>query len=735
MAAWVRGEDVDANDAGAKLLSPYSQSAWVYIAVSVLAENVAQIPFRISQVPAEAKQKLKQLRRISDPRARNWRKKILGENIIDSGAVVDLFEDPHPTTNRALFWESVMTYYSLRGEFFILPLDQYDQPVDLDQRKPKISRMLTLEPLMFWHRVLGYGLDGWRYTGSPLMSPLPSEYLLPTEVIHSRSVNPFLYWRGMSPLLLAMLPAQADYAIEQFMKGLMMNNADTGVIVTTDQQPDEKQRAEIMAALRERKRKAGTPDRPLFLWGGSKVEKPTLSLADSQVLETRKFNRQEIGAIFKVPEAMMGFSEERSTSLSGGGNAINADRLTFIEHTLTGHCRKLEAAVDPIVESFDPTYEGWFDVDSLPIMQESRMSRVTTAVSFFGIGVPFNDVNEVLDLGFRELPWGNKGYLPFSLQEVGDGEKVIEAAPPSDPNAPNPNAPVDPNADPNAQTDAFSRASNFLQSLIAAPPAHVCAPNPEYDASMKGSIRIKKGKLSRFFFEQRGRVLASLEQEIKKSQRSFDDIFNAAAEDLKLLATMKPLLIADLQFGGAQLWKEIGLDNFNLPPNAAIDFLNAREPKIVDINATTWDSVKAEIQQGLAGGESYNDIADRVKSVYQDATDRRADVIALTETNTAINGGRHEAMVEADVPRKGWQTSHLENTRATHLANESFSKENNGIPIDDTWPNGLLYPGDPDGDAGETINCRCFGYAIIAGKAVRAARLLRFEEFMESQKS
>jgi hypothetical protein len=50
-----------------------------------------------------------------------------------------------------------------------------------------------------------------------------------------------------------MLPAAADYAAEQFMKGLMINNADTGVIITTDQQVSPEQREAIRAALRERK--------------------------------------------------------------------------------------------------------------------------------------------------------------------------------------------------------------------------------------------------------------------------------------------------------------------------------------------------------------------------------------------------------------------------------------------------------------------------------------------------
>src|SRR5258708_37328422 len=56
-ASWLRRDDFQDGEV-ARLLSPYSQSAWVYIAISVLAENVAQIPFRISRVPGSARKEL-----------------------------------------------------------------------------------------------------------------------------------------------------------------------------------------------------------------------------------------------------------------------------------------------------------------------------------------------------------------------------------------------------------------------------------------------------------------------------------------------------------------------------------------------------------------------------------------------------------------------------------------------------------------------------------------------------
>lgn len=702
---FLKGSIDDSSGSGATMVNPYSQSAWIYVAINVIAKNLSQIPFRISRGGRD------------------------GENLVESGPVVDLFNRPHRTMDRGLFWANVVSWDCLRGEFFILPLDRSGGTVDLTTGRAKIAQMITLTPDMLWHMVQGYDLNGWRYTGSPLTSPIESQVLMPEELIHARTFNPYLYWRGLSPLTVAMLAASTDYASAQFMKGLMMNNADTGVIVTTEQQPSAEQREQILAALRDRKRKAGTADRPLFLTGGATVTKPSVSSADMQFLENRKMNRQEVGAIYGVSDIMMGFSEQRTL---GTGAGAEQERYNFIESTLTPICRRLEAAVEPIVKSFGADLFGWFDVDSLPVMQEARRTRVDTATKAFAMGVPFNDINKLYQLGFENTPAGDKSYLPFNLTEVGttppEGE---DAAPTGDPNA--------------KLANPFARLLSMVRVIPPAAkqiPAHVCTANPAWENSIAGSVKLKKGKLTKFFFEQRGRVLAKLNADTLKAEmlksKSLDDLFNAAEEDAKLIAKLKPLILADLQFGGAQIYSEIsaGID-FTLAPADAIAYLEKRSNVISDINATTWDAVKTSLQAGLSEGASFDELAQGVKEVFQSAGDARANVIALTETTVATNSGRMNAMTTAGVERKGWKTSHLENTRISHWQNEELSAEQNGIPIDDLWPNGCAFPGDPDGEPGETINCRCFGYAVKAKDGAKfqvpSSKFLRFEEWMTKQ--
>ena len=177
-----------------------------------------------------------------------------------------------------------------------------------------------------------------------------------------------------------------------------------------------------------------------------------------------------------------------------------------------------------------------------------------------------------------------------------------------------------------------------------------------------------------------------------------------------------------------------------MPPLDAIEFLGKRENKLTAVNDTTFEALKSSLQEGLTDGDTMAELEDRVKAVFQTATDSRAETIALTETTSAVNGGRMAAMVQAKVQKKGWQLGMNENHRATHIRAAMDYKD--GIPIDQAFMVGgaaLQFPGDPDGPAQEVINCRCFTFAVIETKgaamleAGAPRKLLSFEAFLEAR--
>src|SRR5438270_2964135 len=95
---WLAGRDLDHSPAGSTLLSAYQQIPWVYRAINVLAEQIANIPFLFS----------------SGERGR--------ETLITSGPLQDFYARPHPYINRFEYWELRIMWLMLRGECFRVPL-------------------------------------------------------------------------------------------------------------------------------------------------------------------------------------------------------------------------------------------------------------------------------------------------------------------------------------------------------------------------------------------------------------------------------------------------------------------------------------------------------------------------------------------------------------------------------------------------------------------------------------
>jgi phage portal protein BeeE len=306
--------------------------------------------------------------------------------------------------------------------------------------------VLILDPSHFHHIIEDQQLIGWRYTGFGPQTPLESQVFLPEEVWFEKLPNPFDFWRGLAPLYVADMAAKTDFAASSFMRGLIENNGDLGTIVRADQQISEEQREQISAAIRGRKRRAGTADRPVLLWGATEIVKPQVSSADLQFLENRKFCRAEICAALGVPE-------------DAKYDVMQGARLNFIENRVAPLCSRLEAEEDILVKTLDPKAVGWFDLESLPIMQQARRNRLATAQAGFNMGIPFNELNRMLDLGFKPLPWGNDGYIPSQFQKLGttsaagvlpakSSSGILPASsggvPPPDPSVPTPSNPSNP---------------------------------------------------------------------------------------------------------------------------------------------------------------------------------------------------------------------------------------------------------------------------------------------------
>lgn len=137
--------------------------------------------------------------------------------------------------------------------------------------------------------------------------------------------------------------------------------------------------------------------------------------------------------------------------------------------------------------------------------------------------------------------------------------------------------------------------------------------------------------------------------------------------------------------------------------------LRARAATVAaQVSSTTYQAIARQLGEGITAGESIPQLADRVKSVFADASDNRATLIARTETNSVVNSTAlkyAQSLPQGIVAGKSWLSVADSRTRHDHRLADGQTQ-----PLDVPFRVGgyaMQHPGDPTAPIGEVANCRC----------------------------
>lgn len=137
----------------------------------------------------------------------------------------------------------------------------------------------------------------------------------------------------------------------------------------------------------------------------------------------------------------------------------------------------------------------------------------------------------------------------------------------------------------------------------------------------------------------------------------------------------------------------------------AKSFLDGATNRLVGIGDLVWETARGELIKGLDLGEGVAEIRERVIESANLST-RRAEVVARTEINSAMNNGAYAQMQVLDVATiKEWIATNDSRTRESHAEVDGEEIDGDakfmvgGFPMD--------HPHDLSAPPGETINCRC----------------------------
>ncbi|VVE49579.1 phage portal protein [Pandoraea terrigena] len=228
-----------------------------------------------------------------------------------------LNEQPEPDVSAAVFWEYMVASRLFYGDCFA-------EIVRPSFRSSSVSGLKAHHPLRVFPFRDSHG-DLW-YRVQPLVG---AEYVLnPADIIHIPSLG-YDGIRSPSPITYAARQAVGtSIAAAEYSARFFSNGARPDFALTTDGNMTDEQARLLRATWGERHSGVANSHLPAILTGGLKVQELTMSPVDAQILETSKWDLEEICRILGVPPFMVG-STEKTTSWGSGVENMSRGFVKF----------------------------------------------------------------------------------------------------------------------------------------------------------------------------------------------------------------------------------------------------------------------------------------------------------------------------------------------------------------------------------------------------------------------
>jgi hypothetical protein len=342
------------------------------------------------------------------------------------------------------------------------------------------------------------------------------------------------------------------------------------------------------------------------------------------------------------------------------------------------------------------------DLSEVSELQDDLKDKSEVATRFFQMGVPFVQINERLRLGFdAAIPGSDQPYAGRSFPAPGG-------------------APA-PAADAKGLLATARRKSTVPEIDSEEHINRMKALEDRQDPTIKKLKRKLKKEIQR----QEVEALRNLRNERAfgqgkhlsgdKLKAAADDVFDLDAEIEKFIDTFRALIEEGIERAGDGEAEEfpLGID-FDLDRPEVQKAIDETLREMAEkVNKTTYNELIDLFQAAEAAGESIPQIQERLSAFFGGRkSDFETERIARTTMVGADNAGAMNAYLQSSVVEgMGWLTAIDGRQRSEH-------EQAHGqivMPGEEFLVGGekLRYPGDPQGSAGNIINCRCGVIPII----------------------
>lgn len=603
-------------DDKSRVHDPYNQIPTVYACVKFKALNLSRVPLKLYK----------------------------GDKEVESGPAFDLLHKPNPQMALDHFLFFAVSGLNLRGNAYSVKDKEYKGlPVALWPALEVTPK--TDKGLLKYYEV---------------MRGKEKVKIAPEEMVHARFPSPFSVVEGHAPITVLRLQNELSYASDRYNAKFFENDATPPLVFRSPVHLDANKQKELEHKLIERRK--GANREAMIITGDMTVESVGMSQKDAEFVEMSKLTRGTICSVFGLTESDINFYADMKYSNS------EVAAVSLWENTLIPEGEMVAAALsDQVFNAMD--MEVRFDFGAIESVHNKGLTdKITNADKLVRMGVPWEAVNDRLNLGFED---GLEVALPQQAPEKPEAKGLIE----------------DRLSELTTSAHTESKWFSMIKSVDRIEARMAKALKDYYHQVEKKILQaIGTGKGSSF-----------------KVTKDYDEgSVRDAFDDDELAELVREFLTGAIITGASEV---AGVD---IETYLVTRILEEKTIKVVTTNATSRDivisKIRSALSESLEAGDGYETTARKVRDALKDAMKinrGRAEMIARTEIGGAFNQAGYEASVVNGAIGVRWISAHDGNVRASHVSYDGQVRR-----IGDTF-GPLEYPHDPSGPAHEVINCRC----------------------------
>lgn len=670
----------DDNWGQGKFLQTYEKSLYVFACVRKIAMKTASIDWNLYQIKNRAGDK---------------------EEVFVHEAL-DLLYRPNPFQTKGEFYEKTMINKLLTGESFILKVRDASGTV---------RELWNLRPDMM--RIVIDKNDPKLIKGYEFVSATTKTMFAPEDIIHDAYPSPLEEFGGLSALSAARVRVDTEEFASKYQSNFFKNNARPDFILSSENKIDNNQKENIKEAWEKRHKGAGNSGKGAFLEGGLKYQQVSISQKEMDYIESMRFTRDDILVAFQVPKPIVAITDDVNLA-----NAKTAMEI-FLSETIEPEIRRLTEKLNEhlVYPEYGPEFFIHYDESFMPTNE--REEAEVNEIHLRSGAKLLNEVRE--EMGMEPVVGGWSLYKPINevavggLPQNGNGGKTRTAKAMRDKRIVFRGR---------AKAYEYLKVRDEVRAKLWKEIAKTVKKDdeaPKITKYIKPEIRDKyadivnkqidqrgerfKPELLKFADEQRGRVIKELAHRFNSvEQKALDGAFDVPKEKALLAEVALPFIEEYLREAGVEAMLTVNpAETFDITERIQKYIKDRAKAMAKEVNSTTVDKLSRTLAEGVGAGEGIAKLTDRVNAVYEEFPTYRAETIARTEATAANNRGFVEAYEQSGVANaKEWIATGDGKTRDSHSA-----ADGDVVGLEESFENGLKYPGDPAGPASETINCRC----------------------------